>query len=194
MNVDLSKYNNSWYDPGRSFIIRAIWYILSALFINNYLNPSSKLKIVLLKLFGAKIGKEVDIKPGVNIKYPWNIEIGDHTWIGENVWLDSLEKIGIGNNVCISQDAYLCTGNHNYKAEAFNLIVEPIIIEDGVWVGVKAIVCPGVTLKTHSVLTAGSVATKDTEPYTVYQGNPSRPVRNESLIMLTIFSTEQFFL
>ena len=65
----------------------------------------------------------------------------------------------------------MCTGNHNYKKQSFDLIVKPIIIEDGVWVGAKAVVCPGVTLRTHSVITAGSVVTKNTEPYTIYQGN-----------------------
>jgi len=177
MNVNLSKFNNSWYDPGRSFIIRAFWYVLNVLLMKNHLNPSSEIKVFLLKLFGAKIGKGVVCKPGIDIKYPWNVEIGDYTWIGENAWLDSLDKIRIGNNVCISQGAYLCTGNHDYKKETFDLIVSPITIEDGVWVGAKAIVCPGVTLKTHSVLTSGTVVTSDAEPYTIYQGNPSRPIR-----------------
>ena len=75
MQVDLSKYNNSWYNPGRGFIIRALWYLGNVLFLKNPLNPSSKLKIYMLRLFGAKIGKGATLKPCINVKYPWNIEI-----------------------------------------------------------------------------------------------------------------------
>lgn len=130
-----------------------------------------------MRFFGARIGRDVRLKPSINVKYPWHLEIGDYTWIGEKVWLDSLALIRIGKNVCISQGAYLCTGNHDYNKETFDLIINPIIIEDGVWVGAKATICPGVTLKTHSVITAGSVVTKDTEPYTIYRGNPAEPIR-----------------
>jgi len=177
MKTDLAKFQNTSYKPGHGFIIRGIWFVKNVLLVQNPLNPFSNLKVLLLKLFGAKIGKSIVLKPSINIKYPWNIEISDHSWIGDGVWLDSLEKIKIGSNVCISQGAYLCTGNHDYTKEAFDLIVKPIVIEDGVWVGAKAVICPGVTLKSHSVITAGSVVTADTEPYTIYQGNPAKPIR-----------------
>jgi putative colanic acid biosynthesis acetyltransferase WcaF len=177
MHVDLSKYNNSWYNPGRGFITCIVWYLINVIFLQNPLNPSSKLKIIILSLFGAKIGKGVVIKPGINIKYPWNLEIGDYSWIGENAWLDSLVSVKVGNNVCISQGVYICTGSHDWNSSTFNLIVKPIIIEDSVWIGAKAIISPGVVLKTHSVITAGSVVTKDTEPYTIYQGSPATPVK-----------------
>jgi len=174
--VDLSKFSNKWYKPG-SFIKRALWYFVNILFFKSSLPYPSKIKVILLRMFGAKVGEGVVIKPCVNIKYPWFLEIGDYTWLGEGVWIDNLTDVKIGNNVCISQGAYLCTGNHNYKKESFDLIVNPIIIEDGVWVGAKAVVCPGVTLRTHSVITAGSVVTKVTEPYTIYQGNPAVQVK-----------------
>jgi putative colanic acid biosynthesis acetyltransferase WcaF len=134
-----------------------------------------------LRLLGAKVGKGVVIKPDVNIKYPWFLEIGDNVWIGEGAWIDNLAYVRIGNNVCISQEAYILTGNHNYKKDTFDLIVNPIVIEDGVWVGAKAIVCPGVTLKTHSVITVGSVITKSTEPYTIYLGITAEPIRKRAI-------------
>jgi len=179
--VDLSKFDNSSYRPGRLLLARTIWYLLNVVFLKNYLNPFSGLKVFVLRLFSATIGRRVVIKPGANIKYPWNIVVGDHVWIGEKVWLDSLEKITIGNNVCISQGAYLCTGNHDYTKENFDLIVKPIVVEDGVWVGAKAIICPGVTLRSHSVVTAGSIVTHDTEAYTIYQGNPAKAVRKRTI-------------
>jgi putative colanic acid biosynthesis acetyltransferase WcaF len=179
--VKLSKFDNSWYKPGRSSASRSIWYLINVLFLKTYLNPFSGLKVFILRLFGAGIGKGVVIKPGVNIKYPWYIVIGDNAWIGERVWIDSLAKVSIGSNCCISQGAYLCSGNHDYTKEGFDLIVKPIIIEDGVWIGAKAIICPGVTIRSHSVITAGSVVTHDTEPYTVYQGNPAKRIRERNI-------------
>ena len=88
--------------------------------MKSYLCSFIRLKIYLLKIFGAKIGKGVIIKPGVNIKYPWNLYIGDHVWIGENVWIDNLDDVIINNHVCVSQGAMLLCGNHNYKKSSFN--------------------------------------------------------------------------
>jgi putative colanic acid biosynthesis acetyltransferase WcaF len=176
MQLKLVSFNNEGYDPGPAFK-RVAWHYLNAFFFKSGLFPIYWLKRFLLRLFGANIGKGVLIKPNVNIKYPWFLEIGDHTWIGENVWIDNLSWIKIGANVCISQGAYLLTGNHNYKISSFDLIIKEIIIEDGVWIGAKSTVCPGVICKTHSVLAVGSVATKNLEAYTVYQGNPAISVK-----------------
>lgn len=150
MTVDLSTFNNSWYNPGRGFLIRTLWHFVNALFLQCPLNPSSKLKIIILRMFGAKIGEGVVLKPSINVKYPWNLVIGNYSWIGENAWLDSLAPITIGSNCCISQGVYFCTGNHDWTDPAFGLIVKPIIIEDGAWVGARATVLPGVTVKSHS--------------------------------------------
>lgn len=173
MNTYLNNYDNSWYNPGGTMFKRFSWYFVNAMFIKNFLNPLSGLKIRLLKMFGAKIGQGVVIKPSVNIKYPWNLSIGDYTWIGENVWIDNLSQVTIGSNVCISQGAMLLCGNHNYKRPTFDLIVKPITIEDGAWVGAQSTVCPGVTMHSHSVLAVGSIASKDLAPFSVYRGNPA---------------------
>ena len=149
------------------------WYFINAFFLNCSWNPSSWLRVRLLRIFGANIGRGVVIKPLVNIKYPWNLTVGDYTWIGENVWIDNLVQVTIGSNVCISQGAMLLCGNHNYKLPTFDLIVKPIVIENGAWVGAKSTVCLGVTMFSHSVLAVGSVASKDLESYSVYRGNPA---------------------
>lgn len=179
--TDLSKYNNSWYNPGGSSIKRLLWYFCNVLFIKNGWNPSSGIKVSVLRAFGAKIGKGVVIKPCVNVKYPWNLEVGDYTWIGENVWIDNLVKVRIGSNVCISQGALLLCGNHNYKKPTFDLMVGEITLEDGAWVGAKSTVCPGVTLHSHAVLTVNSVANKDCEAYGVYQGCPAVLVKEREI-------------
>lgn len=174
--TDLSKYNNSWYDPGVSWLTGAFWYLInSTLFCSGC--PFNFLKIFFLKSFGARVGKGVVIKPRVNIKYPWNISIGNHVWIGEKVWLDSLGKIKIGDNACVSQGAMLICGNHNYKKSTFDLMVGDIILEEGVWIAAGAMVCGGVTCKSHSVLTSCSVAANDLESYSIYQGNPAMKIK-----------------
>jgi putative colanic acid biosynthesis acetyltransferase WcaF len=179
--TNLSTFNNSWYNPGASRIKQVLWYLCNILFLINPLNPSSLIKIFALKIFGAKVGKGVVIKPSVNIKYPWNLEIGNYSWIGENVWIDNLAKVTIGNNVCISQGALLLCGNHNYKKVSFDLITGEITLEDGVWIGAKSIVCPGITCKTHSVLSVGSVASTNLEEYGIYKGNPAILIKKREI-------------
>lgn len=175
--VDLSRFNNSWYHPGRGVLIRLMWLATNAIVLQNALNPSSRLKVLALRAFGAKIGQGVNLKPGINVKYPWNIHIGDFAWIGESVWLDSLAPIKIGAHACISQGVYCCTGNHDWSDPTFALVVKPIVIENGAWVGARAVILPGVTIASHSVVAAGSVLAKSTEPYTIYAGNPAVAVK-----------------
>lgn len=175
MKTNLSSYNNTWYKPqiGASTLKQFVWYFTNVIFFINPLNPFSKLKVELLKLFGAKIGNGVLIKPGVNIKYPWKLIIGDYSWIGEGVWIDNLADTTIGKNVCISQGAMLLCGNHDFTKTSFDLFVKPIIIQDGAWIGAKCIVCPGVVVGAHAVLTVNSVATGHLNAFGVYRGNPA---------------------
>jgi len=177
--TDLSSYNNNRFTAtiGAGKIKQTVWYFVNAVFFINPFNPFSRLKCFLLKCFGAHIGKSVVIKPGVNIKYPWKLSIANNTWIGEQVWIDNLVKVDIGSNVCISQGAMLITGNHNYRKAGFDLIVKEIILGDGVWLGAKSIVCPGVKAFSHAVLTVGSVATQNLEAYTIYSGNPAKATK-----------------
>lgn len=179
--TDLSVFNNDWYHPGRGAVVRGLWFLTNALFFLNPLMPLSGLKVALLRLFGARVGRGVVIKPSINIKYPWRLTIGDHVWIGENCWIDNLDQISIGSHACLSQGAMLLCGSHDYKRSTFNLITKPIVLEEGAWVGAKALVCPGVTLKSHAVLAAGSTATADLEAYGIYQGNPAEWKRERGL-------------
>jgi len=174
--VDLSKYNNNNYRPGSVFI-RCVWYLVSLFFFGTKIPLPSILKVIMLRAFGASVGNSVVIKPGVNIKYPWFLVIGSNVWIGEDVWIDNLTGVVVGDNVVLSQGAYLLTGSHDYSREGFDLITGSIVLEDGVWIAAKAIVCPGVTCKSHSVLSVGSVATHDLEAYVMYQGNPAAEKR-----------------
>lgn len=175
--TDLNSYNNSWYSTGAISIKLIIWYLLNLFFFRTGWFPFNRIKIQILRIIGAKIGKNVVIKPHVSIKYPWRLSIGDNCWIGENVWIDNLAEVTIGDNVCISQGAMLLCGNHNYKKTTFDLMIGEIKLEDGAWVCAKSVVCPGVTMKSHSILTVGSIATKDCEAYSIYQGNPAVKIK-----------------
>ena len=176
ITTDLSTYNNDWYHPGNIFK-RGIWYVVNLLFFKSSFCPFSGFKRMLLRYFGANIGKGVVIKPNVNIKYPWLLQIGDYTWIGENVWIDNLGMVSIGSNVCISQGAFLVGGNHDFTKTTFDLIVKPIILEDGVWIGAKSIVCGGAICHSHSLLTVGSIVSGVLEPYSIYTGNPAVKIK-----------------
>jgi len=176
-SVDLSRYDNKWYSPGAGRLKRMLWYAINAALFDSWWCPSSVLKSRLLRIFGAKVGLGVVIKPRVNIKYPWLLSIGDHVWIGEGAWLDNLASLSIGNNVCVSQGAYLLTGNHDYRDPYFGLIVRPITLCDGTWVGARAIVCPGVTMHDGSIVTSGSVLQVSAEASGIYRGNPAQRIR-----------------
>lgn len=178
--TDLSKFNNTWYQPGSTIKI-GIWQLFSALFLINHLSVISSLKVAVLRLFGAKIGKGVVIKQGVRIKYPWLLEIGDHVWIGECCWIENHARVKIGNHVCLSQGAMLLCGNHNFKKSAFDLMVGEITLEEGVWIGARAMVCPGITCKSHSVLSVESVASTDLEPFSINRGNPAIKIREREI-------------
>ena len=179
--TDLSKFDNSWYQPGPKVKLLC-WYLVNMVVFKTTLPIPSSLKIRLLRGFGAIIGANVVIKPCVNIKYPWFLHIGDNCWIGEGVWIDNLAFVTIGNNVCLSQGCFLLTGSHNYKVLSFDLILGEIVLHDGVWIGAKAIVCPNVTCKSESVLAVNSVATNNLDENTIYQGNPAIAKRESSLL------------
>jgi putative colanic acid biosynthesis acetyltransferase WcaF len=181
--VDNSTYDNDWYKRriGASALKRTAWYFVNVLFFINPLIPGSGIKRIFLRLFGARLGRGVVLKPGINIKYPWKLAVGDFTWIGEKVWIDNLAEVTIGKNVCLSQQAMLLTGNHDYSKTTFDLLIKEIVLEDGVWIGAQALVCPGVVGRSHAVLTARSVATGELEPYKIYQGNPAGIVRERSI-------------
>ncbi|MEN8136883.1 MAG: WcaF family extracellular polysaccharide biosynthesis acetyltransferase [Bacteroidota bacterium] len=171
--TNLESYTTGTFKIGKGKIIQILWYIVNVLFFINPLNPISSLKVFLLRLFGAQIGRGVVIKPGVNIKYPWKLKAGNFVWLGENVWIDNLEFVEIGDNSVLSQGAMLLCGNHDYKKIGFDLITDPIRVEEGVWIGAKSVVAGGVVCRSHSVLAVNSVASNDLNEYSIYRGNPA---------------------
>ncbi|MFN7120028.1 MAG: WcaF family extracellular polysaccharide biosynthesis acetyltransferase [Saprospiraceae bacterium] len=180
--TNLGSFQNKGFERGAPRWKEWLWLIINGLFFINPLSVVSRVKVFWLRVFGAEVGKGVMIKPGVNIKFPWKLSIGNHCWIGENVWIDNLAQVRIQDHVCLSQGAFLLCGNHDYTKTSFDLITKPIVLETGVWIGAKAVVCPGVTCASHAVLAVGSVATKDLEAYAIYQGNPAVKVRERRIV------------
>jgi putative colanic acid biosynthesis acetyltransferase WcaF len=156
--------------------VEALWIVVQWLFVACDL-PGSAHRKFLLRLFGAQVGRGVVIKAGVRIKFPWRLKVGDHSWIGEQVWIDNLALVRIGSNACISQGAYLCTGSHDWSTPTFNLIVKAITIGDGAWIAAQSTVGPGVTVGEGAVLGLGSTTSKDLEPWCVYSGAPAKFVK-----------------
>jgi putative colanic acid biosynthesis acetyltransferase WcaF len=180
--VNLAIYKTT-IDVGASSGRQIAWYFVNILFFKNPLIVFSSFKRELLRMFGAKVGKGVVIKPSVNIKFPWKLRIGEHSWVGEGVWIDNLDKIDIGRHVVLSQGCLLLSGSHDHRKEAFDFLSAPIVLEDGVWICARAVVLGGTTCRSHSILTANSVSPSngDLEPYTIYKGNPAVVVKTRTI-------------
>lgn len=136
----------------------------------------SAVKARLLRLFGARIGHGVVIKPNVRIKCPWRLTVGDHCWIGQGVWIDNIEDVRIGSHVCVSQLAYFCTGSHDYRRAAFDLAARPIEVHDGAWIGARAMLLPGVSIGANAIVAGGSVVAKSVDPAAIVGGNPANHI------------------
>ncbi|HDZ23418.1 MAG TPA: colanic acid biosynthesis acetyltransferase WcaF [Desulfobacteraceae bacterium] len=178
--VRLDRYDPSGFDRGRSKWLEMCWLLIQALFIGSWL-PGNGMRIGLLRLFGAKIGKDVVIKPGLKVKFPWRLQIGDHCWLGEGVWIDNLDLVIIEDHCCISQGAYLCTGSHDWSRETFDLITKPIHIGKGAWLGAFSRVAPGTVIGAGAVLALGSTGQGNMEEWTIYQGVPAKAVRKRTI-------------
>jgi len=181
LDVHLNEFDCSWYQPGRNLLVRSLWFFLGLPVLRCALLPSSAARRALLRAFGARVGRNVVIKPGTRVKYPWRLIIGNDSWIGEDTWIDNLADVWIGDNVCISQAAYICTGNHDRTDPAFSLVVKPVTLRDGSWVGARVTICPGVEFGEGAIATAGSVVTRSLSPWEIHSGNPATFVKERIL-------------
>ena len=177
--VDLANYNNKGYYPGNK-VITILWFFFNVFVIKNNLNPFSSYRIFVLKLFGAKIGKKVIIRPSVKITYPWKLSIGNYSWIGDDVDLYTLGEIDIGNDVVISQRSYLCTGSHDYLKTDFPIYQKPIKICDQVWIATDVFIAPGITIGEGSVIGSRSSVYKDIASNKICIGTPAKIIRDRN--------------
>ena len=164
-------------DRGRSKLVEIAWYLCKCAFFLSALPWPGALKRALLRMFGARLGRGIVIKPRVNIHFPWKLTLGDHCWLGEDCWLLNFEPFEIGDHVCISQRAFLCGGNHDFRAADFPYRNAPIRVQRGAWIGANVFVAPGVTVGEYAVATAGSIVVQDLPAGQICSGNPCRPVK-----------------
>lgn len=155
--IDLASFRNREFERGAPAWKEAAWWLTRSLCFAPWFPVPSILKVVLLRAFGAKVGRGVVIRSRVNISFPWRFECGDHVWIGDEVLVLSLATVRIGSNVCISQRAFLCTGSHDFRSPAFDLITAPIEIGDSSWIAAQAFVGPGAVVPADTMVKAGSV-------------------------------------
>jgi putative colanic acid biosynthesis acetyltransferase WcaF len=174
--IDLSRAGSGNYVSSKGPFIQFLWFVIEACIIDNRLMPVSSIRAGLLRLFGAKIGKNCRFLHAIRVKSPWNLEVGDNSWIGEDVWIYNQAFIRIGSHVCISQGTFLTAGSHDFD-KAMDLNVAPIIIEDGAWITSKCVIQKGVTIGRSALVTPLSVVHRSLEPDGIYGGNPCRFIR-----------------
>lgn len=165
------------YQCGAGLLRLLLWFCLASPLVAARWLPGSAWRCVCLRLFGAALGPGCRIKPGFRVKYPWRLKVGPSVWLGEDVWIDNLAPVIIGRQACLSQGAYLCTGNHNFRVPSFDLIEASIEVGAGAWVGAMARLGPGVRIGADAVVALGSVVTTDVPPAVVVQGNPAVQTR-----------------
>jgi putative colanic acid biosynthesis acetyltransferase WcaF len=173
--VDLRRYDQSWFDRGRPGWLILLWWLVQAIAFPLTLHASHGIRIWLLRRFGASIGQGVVIRPTARFTYPWKVSIGDHSWIGDDVVLYSLDQIHIGEHCVISQESYLCTGSHDITDPAFNLQTAPIAIGNGVWVASDCFIGPGVQIGANTVVGARSTVLQTLPAQQVCWGSPCKP-------------------
>ncbi|EFL03863.1 transferase hexapeptide repeat containing protein [Streptomyces sp. SPB78] len=170
---NLPAFTLAGYDKGRGKLVQALWFAVMNTVFMAWFTPAG-VRTILLRAFGAKIGEGVLIRHRVRVLWPWKLEIGDHTWIGEGAFLLNLEPIRIGAHVCVSQEAMICTGSHDHRKADFRYRNAPITVEDGAWIATRATVLAGVTVGAQSVVAAGTVLTRDLPALTLHAVDGSR--------------------
>jgi putative colanic acid biosynthesis acetyltransferase WcaF len=165
----------------RSIIHRRICWAIGSRFLRFSPRPLFAWRRFVLRLFGAKVGREVHIYSSALIYYPWNLDIGDWSSIGEWALIYNLGKVTIGERTTISQRTHLCAGTHDYRDLAMPLLTPPIQIGDDVWVCADAFLGPGVTVGRGAIVGARAVVVKNIEPWTIVAGNPARMVKKRIL-------------
>ena len=141
---------------GRPAAVVYLWGLCEWLFVTNALQISSRLRVAVLRAFGAKIGTGVIFRPRTRVRFPWKLEIGDNSWIGEGVWIHNQDQVTIGHDVVISQETFITTGSHALRRD-MALITKPVVIEPGAWLTARCIVTGGSHIETSAVIAPASV-------------------------------------
>lgn len=162
---------------GRSAVLVQLWWLIQASLFGCSPQFMYGWRRWLLRLFGAKVGNNVLIRPSVKITYPWKVSIGDFAWIGDDVVLYSLGEIEISDNVVVSQRSYLCAASHDYTRPNFPIYDQKICIRSQAWLAADVFVAPGITIGEGAVVGARSSVFRDLPPMMVCVGSPAKPIK-----------------
>ena len=178
-SIQYKSYDNKF--SFRNKLVRLLWNITYRVTFKLFQGPLfNSFRILVLRIFGAKIGYKCKISSSAVIWMPKNLEIGNYVAFGEKTEIYNIDKIKIGNKVAISQHSYLCTGTHNYESVENELISKPIIIEDLVWVASGAFIGPGVKLEKGCIVGARAVVFNNCKSFKVYAGNPAKEIKKRA--------------
>jgi putative colanic acid biosynthesis acetyltransferase WcaF len=173
--VDLRCYDQTSFDRGRPGWFILLWWLVQAIAFPLTPHPFNGIRRGILRCFGAHIGTGVIIRPTARFTYPWKVEIGDYSWIGDDVVFYSLDGIKIGKHCVISQKSYLCTGSHDPQDPAFRLMTATITINNGVWVAADCFIGPGVEIGSNALIGTRSSVFEKMPASFVCMGTPCRP-------------------
>lgn len=180
-NRDLAGFTGAGYDIGRNRVMQALWLLVSSTVFMRWWFPA-RLRVVVLRAFGADIGKRVLVRDRVRIHWPWKLAIGDNSWIGQGAWLLNLEPVRIGKNVCISQEVFLCTGSHDRFSKTFEFDNAPIIVNDGAWIAARVTLLRGITVGARATVAAGVVAYRDVEADALVTGPRPQAIHHQHML------------
>lgn len=160
---------------------RLLWNAAWLLLYRPTPRPAHFWRCLLLRLFGAKLGKAVHLYPTAKIWAPWNLKMGDHSCLSEHVDCYCVDKIRVGAHSTVSQYSFLCTASHDHTDPAMPLMTAPINIGERAWITADVFVAPGVTIGDGAVIMARSSVFHDIDPWTVAAGNPAKSVKKRIL-------------
>lgn len=156
----LSTFSGRGYDKGRPLLVQALWFAVQNLVFGKWWCPAG-LRPRLLRAFGARVGDRVFIRHRVRVLWPWKLDIGNDVWIGEDAWLLNLEPITIGDDVCVSQGVFVCTGSHDARSPSFDYDNAPVRIGSMAWIGAQATLLRGVTVGKGATVGACALVVRD---------------------------------
>ena len=156
---------------------RLLWSMVEMTLYRCSFHTWSGWRAFLLRRFGARIGRECTIRRTSRVYYPWKLEMGDMSCLGDAAQVYNLGPVTLGKRATLSQEAYICAGTHDYTQITMPLVTLPITIGDDAWICARAFVGPGVNIGTGGIVAAGAVVVKDVPAWTIVGGNPARPVK-----------------
>jgi putative colanic acid biosynthesis acetyltransferase WcaF len=162
----------------RNRIGRALWGVVWLILFRCSPRTLHRWRNLLLRLFGANVDKTAVVYPSARIWAPWNLSMGPHSCLADDVNCYNLTRIVIGAHSVVSQSSYLCGGTHDFERPNLPLITAPIVIEDQVWIAADVFVGPGVTIGQGAVVGARSSVFGDLPPWKVCVGSPAKPIKD----------------